>query len=51
MRINKYDIPTRIDVPGAVARQGTDFGDPSADASLGAEYFSLGAGTDTCWRR
>ena len=46
MRINKYDIPTKIDVPGAVARQVTDFGDPSAYASLGAEYFSLGAGTD-----
>ncbi len=46
MRITKRDIPTKIDVPGAVARQQTDFGDPSPYASLGAEYFSLGAGTD-----
>jgi len=46
MRIAKTDIPARIDVPGAVARQQTGFGDPSAYASLGAEYFSLGAGTD-----
>lgn len=46
MRIAKTDIPTKIDVPGAVARQQTDFGDPSAYTSLGAEYFSLGAGTD-----
>jgi hypothetical protein len=46
MRITKTDIPTRIDVPGAVVRQQTDFGDPSEYASLGAEYFSLGAGTD-----
>ncbi|MEQ8840502.1 MAG: hypothetical protein RIB98_05945 [Acidimicrobiales bacterium] len=46
MRISKSDIPTKIDVPGAVARQARDFGDPSAFSSLGAEYFSLAAGTD-----
>jgi hypothetical protein len=46
MRITKNDIPTKIDVPGAVARQATDFGDVSGYTSLGAEYFSLGAGTD-----
>ena len=46
MRITKSDIPTKIDVPGAVARQTTDFGDPSTSGPLAAEYFSLGAGTD-----
>jgi hypothetical protein len=46
MHITKDDIPTKIDVPGAVARQARDFGDVSSYASLGAEYFSLGAGTD-----
>lgn len=46
MRISKTDIPTKIDVPGAVARQALNFGDPSAFSSLGAEYFTLGAGTD-----
>lgn len=46
MRISKSDIPTRINVPGATARQALDFGDPSAFSSLGAEYFSFGAGTD-----
>lgn len=46
MRITKTDIPTKIDVPGAVARQRTGFGDPSSYGSMGAEYFSLGAGTD-----
>ena len=46
MRIAKNDIPTKIDVPGAVARQAVDFGDVSAHTTLGAEYFSLGAGTD-----
>ncbi len=46
MRINKNDVPTKIDVPGAHARQATDFGDASTYQMLGAEYFSLGAGTD-----
>ena len=46
MRIAKQDIPTRIDVPGAVARQTDDFGDASKHGPLAAEWFSLGAGTD-----
>ena len=46
MHITKNDIPTKMDVPGAVARQALDFGDVSAYGSLAAEYFSLGAGTD-----
>jgi hypothetical protein len=46
MRISKSDIPVKIDLPGATARQQLDFGDPSAFSLLGAEYFSLGAGTD-----
>lgn len=45
MRIPKSDIPTKIDVPGAVARHLGNFGELS-DAALAAEYFSLGAGTD-----
>jgi hypothetical protein len=46
MHITKNDIPTKIDVPGAVARQAINFGDASDYGSLAAEYFSLGAGTD-----
>jgi len=46
MRICKNDIPTRIDAPGAVARQLGDFGDASKYGPLAAEYFSLSAGTD-----
>ena len=46
MRITKHDIPTKIDVPGAVARQIDGFGDAAAFGPLGAEWFSLGAGTD-----
>lgn len=44
MRLAKDDIPVKLDVPGATARQLSDFG--SASGTLGAEYFSLGAGTD-----
>lgn len=46
MRITKNDIPTKIDVPGAVARQAINFGQATDYGSLSAEYFSLGAGTD-----
>lgn len=46
MRIARRDIPVRIDVPGAVARQKTDFGDATGYGAISGEYFSLGAGTD-----
>ncbi|HEY8586331.1 MAG TPA: hypothetical protein VIL60_06315 [Rhodanobacter sp.] len=46
MRIAKQDIPARINVPGAVARQQADFGDCTGYGTIGGEYFSLGAGTD-----
>ena len=46
MRIAKEDIPVQIDVPGAVARQQTGFGDVTGYGMMGAEYFSFGAGTD-----
>jgi hypothetical protein len=44
MHVQKHDIPVRIDAPGAVARQLSDFG--TAKGTFGAEYFSLGAGAD-----
>ena len=46
MRIAKQDIPVRIDVPGATARQQTGFGDVTGYGAMGAEFFSFGAGTD-----
>jgi hypothetical protein len=46
MRISKDQIPAKINVPGAVARQATDFGDATGFGKMGGEYFSLGAGTD-----
>ena len=46
MRIAKTDIPARISIPGATARQLPDFGSASGYGSIGAEYFSLAQGTD-----
>ena len=46
MHIAKHEIPAKIDIPGAIARQAVGFGEPSGLGALGGEYFSLGAGTD-----
>ncbi len=46
MRIAKNDIPVKIDLPGATARQVKDFGDATGYGKIGGEYFSLAAGTD-----
>ena len=44
MHISKDDIPIKVDAPGAVARQLPDFG--VASGAIGAEYFTMSAGTD-----
>lgn len=44
MHIDKNEIPVKIDVPGAVARQLPDFG--TASGAIGAEYFTMAEGTD-----
>lgn len=46
MRIAKHEIPVRMDVPGALARQQADFGDARGYGTISGEYFSLAAGTD-----
>jgi hypothetical protein len=46
MRIAKGDVPERLNVPGAIARQALDFGDASGYGKIAGEYFSLGKGTD-----
>ncbi|MFK5927545.1 MAG: hypothetical protein QM483_13015 [Desulfuromusa sp.] len=46
MRIAKNDVPVRIDVPGATARQFMDFGDATGYGKISGEYFSLAEGTD-----
>lgn len=45
MHLSKEDIPVKIDLPGATARQLPDFG-VAAEGAIGAEYFSLATGTD-----
>lgn len=44
MHLATNDLPVRIDVPGATARQARDFG--VADGAIGAEHFAIGGGTD-----
>lgn len=44
--VAKDEIPTKMAVPGATARQLVDFGDASGYGAMAGEYFSLAAGTD-----
>ncbi len=44
MRLPKEEIPVVLAIPGATVRHLPDFG--TASGVIGAEYFSLGAGTD-----
>ena len=46
MKIAKEDIPERLNVPGAIARQEFDFGNATGYGSIAGEYFSLKEGTD-----
>lgn len=46
MRISKQNVPVKISIPGATARQQIDFGDATGYGKIAGEYFSLGAGTD-----
>lgn len=46
LRIAKESIPTKMEVPGAVARQLLEFGDATGYGKIAGEYFTLGAGTD-----
>lgn len=46
MHVTRNDVPVKMEVPGARARQLTGFGDASDYSMISGEYFSLGAGTD-----
>lgn len=46
MHISLNEVPVKIEAPGAVARQKTDFGDASGYGKIGAEYFTMDAGTN-----
>jgi hypothetical protein len=43
--MDKVDV--KMDIPGAVIRQQTGFGDVSGYGKISAEYFTLAAGVDT----
>jgi hypothetical protein len=47
MRIAKEDIDVKMEIPGAVIRQRTEFGDATGLGKISGEYFSLSAGVDT----
>jgi hypothetical protein len=47
MKILKEDIEVKLEIPGAVLRQKTDFGDATGLGKISGEYFSLSAGVDT----
>ena len=47
MRIAKEDVDVKMEIPGAVIRQRTDFGDASGFGKISGEYFTLSAGVDT----
>ena len=47
MKIAKETMEVKMEIPGAVIRQRTDFGDASGVGKISGEYFSLSAGVDT----
>lgn len=47
MKIAKENIEIKMEIPGAVIRQKTEFGDASGLGKISGEYFSLSAGVDT----
>ena len=47
MRVAKDNVDVRMEIPGAVIRQRTDFGDASGFGKISSEYFTLSAGVDT----
>ncbi len=47
MRVAKDSVEVRMEIPGAVIRQRTGFGDVSGFDKISGEYFTLAAGVDT----
>jgi len=47
MKIAKENIEVKLEIPGAIIRQKTDFGDATGLGKISGEYFSLSAGVDT----
>lgn len=47
MRIEKDRVAVKMEIPGAVIRQQTDFGDATGLGKISGECFTLSAGVDT----
>lgn len=47
MHIDKDDVDVKMEIPGAVIRQQSDFGDATGLGKISGEYFTLAAGVDT----
>ena len=47
MKIAKEKIEVKMEIPGAVIRQQTGFGDATGLGKISGEYFSLSKGVDT----
>ena len=47
MRVAKQDVEIKLEIPGVVIRQQTDFGNVRGYDRISGEYFSLAAGVDT----
>lgn len=47
MKIAKENIEVKMEIPGAVIRQRTEFGDATGLGKISCEFFSLSAGVDT----
>jgi hypothetical protein len=47
MKVTKDDVDVKMEIPGAVIRQRTEFGDASGFDTISGEYFTLAQGVDT----
>ena len=47
MRVAKDNVNVRMEIPGAVIRQQTEFGNVTGYDKISGEYFTLSAGVDT----
>jgi len=47
MRVAKDKVDLKLEIPGAVIRQQTDFGEAGGFGKISGEYFTLAAGVDT----
>ncbi|MEO6624172.1 MAG: hypothetical protein ABIN37_05015 [Burkholderiaceae bacterium] len=47
MRVSKDQIDIKMQIPGAIIRQRTDFGEAGTFGKISGEYFTLSKGVDT----